>query len=87
MRIRAVILALVALILIFSAAIAADSLLLTRYVLSGGGGDAKSGQYEIHASIGQSVTGFKMGSSFGINSGFWTEGIPWYHVFLPAITR
>lgn len=87
MKTRALAIVLTALILIFSAVIAFDGFDIPRAVLSGGGGDAKSGNYVIHASVGQVVAGLTLNAPYAVESGFWTSGIPKYHIFLPVIKR
>jgi len=87
MKPRAVILALVALLFIVSIAAAADGLVIPRQVLSGGGGSAESGQFAIHASIGQAVTGLKISAPFEVESGFWNGSVPKYKVYLPLTMR
>ena len=84
MKKRVVILTIIA--LLFTAGVVfAFSGSIDRYVISSGGGLSQSGEFSMHATIGQPVAGVKLSGPYEVHSGFWVGSIPKYKLFLPAI--
>lgn len=87
MKRRALLLALVAIVLVSTTVLAAPTALqLPRSVLSGGGAHVAAGSYAIDGSIGQSVVGIVSAGSYQVCSGFWC-GLGIYKWLMPLIFR
>jgi hypothetical protein len=87
MKATAFFLVLVALVLLASAALAANGLAIPRQLIGGGGGSIQSGTFALQGSVGQAVAGGVGHGSFGVGSGFWRETVRIYPVYLPLVVR
>lgn len=91
MKMKAIVLALVLLVLIVSNASAAvNALELPRYVISAGGGRVTAGNYVLEGTIGQPVAGVVSQGNFDLCSGFWcSSNIPTelLKIFMPFIMK
>jgi hypothetical protein len=87
MKPRIAILILILLLLMVGIGYAADGLAISRHLLGGGGGSAQSGQFALHASIGQAVTGQTESAPYRLESGFWPGAVSLHTLHLPLIQR
>jgi hypothetical protein len=63
----------------------AETYHIDRYVISSGGGQAESDNYQINATIGQPIVGVTSSSSYIVESGYWVgAGAPVGLKYLPA---
>lgn len=85
MKKKTIILASICALLVVGIAVAATDFTLPRQLIGAGGGASQSGEYAIHASIGQAVAGYLPVTSIELHSGFWNGSVPKYKVFLSAI--
>ncbi len=84
---RAILLALVVVILAASAVLAAPSALqVPRNVISAGGARVAAGSYALDGTIGQAIVGVVSAGSYQVCSGFWC-GLGIYKLFLPIIMK
>ena len=56
------------------------------WVFSGGGAPSSAGDFDMNASLGQSVIGESSSTNYGIDHGYWQKGWP-YGIFLPLILK
>ena len=87
MRRRALILALLLMLVIVNIAVA--SVLdygMTRYVLGAGGGRVAAGNYVLEGTVGQAIVDTVNAGPYQIQSGFW-YGLDFFRLFLPLILR
>ena len=54
-------------------------------VIAGGDGPIQSVSYAINATAGQSVIGFRTGTSYQLGSGYWYGTIREYAIYLPVV--
>ncbi len=78
--------ALLALVLLATDALAFDGYEISRHVIGGGGGHLQAGIYTLDATIGQAVTGRAVNSPYDLCAGFWC-GLGRYKVYLPLVLR
>lgn len=83
---RVVILIIIALLLT-AGVVFAFSGSIDLHVISSGGGLSQSGEFSMHATIGQPVAGVKVSGPYEVHSGFWVGSIPRYKLFLPSIMK
>ena len=87
MKRRAIVLALVLLVILAGNVFAAvNALNAPRYVIAGGGGRVAAGNYVLTGTIGQPVAGVVSQGTYGLCSGFWC-GMQLFKLFLPIITK
>jgi hypothetical protein len=85
MKHRTVVLTLVMLLVLVGVVYAADNLEIQRHLFGSGGGSTQSGEFTIHASIGQAVTGQSESTPYRLESGFWPGLVRMYVIHLPII--
>jgi hypothetical protein len=87
MKRKAILLALVAVILASSVVLAAPTALqLPRSVFSGGGARVAAGSYALDGTIGQAIVGEVSMGGYRVCSGFWC-GLGIYKILLPIIFK
>lgn len=78
--------ALLALAVLATQALAADGYAISRHVIGGGGGHLQAGIYTLDATIGQAVAGRVANAPYDLCAGFWC-GMGHYKVYLPLVLR
>ena len=91
MKMKAIVLALVLLVLIASNASAAvNAIELPRYVIGAGGGRVTAGNYVLEGTVGQPVAGVVSQGNSELCSGFWCSSsgpTELLKIFLPLIMK
>lgn len=66
--------------------LAADSFVIGRSVIAGGGQEATGGDFILNGTIAEPIVGtLSLGATHGLSSGFWWPRE--YRVFLPLVVR
>jgi len=55
------------------------------WVFSGGGAPSSDGDYEMNASLGQSIIGRSSSTNYSIDHGYWLKGA--YKTFFPLVLK
>ena len=66
-------------------AMESDNYAIRWDVIAGGDGPIQSASYAINATAGQSVIGFRTGTSYQLGSGYWYGTIREYAIYLPVV--
>lgn len=73
-------------LLVASAALAANGYTLAWWTVDGGGGQSSGGGYSLHGTIGQHDTGAMRGGGYSLNGGFWANGPDGgFEIYLPLV--
>ena len=90
MKPATILLILIALLLMASAALAqsGDGYEITRWSVPGGGGNSTGGLYTLDGTAGQTAAGEMSGGDYDLGSGFWGGGAAeQYTIYLPLVLR
>ena len=82
-----IILALAALLLLASVALASSTPSVDWWVIDGGGGHAEAGNYTLDGTVGQSVVGGGSNAPYELYSGLWCMAWAEYKIYLPVVLR
>ena len=66
-------------------AMESDNYAIRWDVMAGGGGPIQSVSYAVNATAGQSVIGFRTGTSYQLSSGYWYGTIREHAIYLPVV--
>ncbi len=85
-RKTSVLITLAALPLVAATTLAPTALTMHKYVIGGGGGHSKVGDFVLDSTVGQAVVGTVSNIPYDLCAGFWC-GLGQYKVYLPLILR
>ena len=83
---RAVLLAILVILVTVGGVAAALPPEIPRHVIGAGGGLVTAGAYRLNTTVGQGVVGPTSGGTMDLCTGFWC-GLARYEVFLPLVLR
>ncbi len=81
---RAILLAILVILIAVGGVAAALPPEIPRYVIGAGGGLSEAGAFRLYATVGQGVVGPTSGGATDLCAGFWC-GLARYNVYLPIV--